>query len=829
MSRRLALTGACPGARETPLTERFLCVHAHCYQPPRENPWLESVEVQDSAYPYHDWNERVTAECYAPNTAARILDGEGRIESIVNNYARISFNFGPTLLSWMQDRSPEVYTAIQLTATESRESRSGHSSALAQAYNHMILPLANTRDKETQVLWGIRDYEHRFGFSPEGMWLPEAAVDLATLDALAAQGMRFTILSPASARQVRKIGAPKWHDVSSGKIDPSRAYRIQLPSGREMSLFFYDGPASRAVAFENVLDKGEDFAHRLLGTFSESRDWPQLAHIATDGETYGHHRSHGDMALAYALHYIESQGLARLTNYGEFLEKYPPTHDVEIFENTSWSCIHGIERWKSNCGCNAGVHPEWNQEWRAPLRQAMDWLRDSLAPLFEQQGRAVFHDPWQARNEYISVVLDRSPESVCGFLRRQSGRELSLDETILALKLLEMQRHAMLMYTSCGWFFDELSGIETVQAIQYAGRALQLADSLVPEQAPLEGQFLDRLSAAKSNIPENGDGRQVYERFVKAAMLDLLRVGAHYALSSLFENFGDKTTIYCYTVERKEAQGLSSGRARLATGRANITSDITRESAEISYGVVHLGDHLLTGGVRRFTCDEGFHAAANEITRAFEGGDFTELVHVVDKLFGSGSYTLRLLFRDEQRKIVKQILGSALQEAESAYRQLYENRAPLMRFLSVLHLPAIRNLQAAAEFTLNADLREQIEAEPLDTQRIQSLLSEVKRIGVPLDVDTIEFALRKKIEHVAEQLQSNPGRLALLEALDAAVDVARSMPLRVHLWRVQNIYFGLFRVFYPRVVDHSAQVDGDAGQWLKSFRSLGAKLSFRVE
>ncbi|HEY2321618.1 MAG TPA: glycoside hydrolase, partial [Thermoanaerobaculia bacterium] len=319
---------------------RFIAVHGHFYQPPRENPWLEAVETQDTAHPYHDWNERITFECYAPNASARILDDSDRILRIVNNYATMSFNFGPTLLSWLEVHAPETYAAIIDADRASRARFSGHGSAIAQAYNHIIMPLANARDRRTQVQWGIRDFEHRFGRKPEGMWLPETAVDTDTLEVLAAAGIRFTILEPGQAREAG--------------IDPTMAYRCNLPSGRSIAIFFYDGPISRAVAFENLLARGEFLANRLAGAFDPSRTHDQLVNIATDGETYGHHHRYGDMALAYALHYIEERELATLTNYGEYLEKHPPVHEVEIRENTAWSCAHGVERWRSDCGCSTG-------------------------------------------------------------------------------------------------------------------------------------------------------------------------------------------------------------------------------------------------------------------------------------------------------------------------------------------------------------------------------------------------------------------------------------------------------------------------------------------
>jgi alpha-amylase/alpha-mannosidase (GH57 family) len=338
--------------------ERYVCIHGHFYQPPRENPWLEAIELQDSAYPYHDWNERITAECYGPNAVSRILDSQDRIVRIVNNYARISFNFGPTLLSWMERKAPEVYRAVLDADVESRARYGGHGSALAQGYNHIILPLASLRDKRTQVAWGVADFVHRFGRRPEGMWLPETAVDVESLELLAEHGIEFTVLAPRQARGVRKVGDTAWTDVSGSRVDPSMAYRIPLPSGRSIAAFFYDGPISQGVAFEGLLHRGEQLAHRLLGAFAPARKHAQLAHIATDGETYGHHHRRGEMALAYALHYIETNKLATLTNYGQFLEKFPPTYEATVFDNSSWSCVHGVERWRSDCGCSTKNKPK---------------------------------------------------------------------------------------------------------------------------------------------------------------------------------------------------------------------------------------------------------------------------------------------------------------------------------------------------------------------------------------------------------------------------------------------------------------------------------------
>ncbi|HEX5607858.1 MAG TPA: glycoside hydrolase, partial [Candidatus Binatia bacterium] len=318
--------------------KRFICIHGHFYQPPRENPWLEAVELQDSAAPYHDWNARITAECYASNSVSRILDEQNRIRKLVNNYAKMSFNFGPTLLSWLAEKSPAVYDAILAADRESVKKFSGHGSAIAQPYNHMIMPLANRRDRITQIAWGIRDFETRFQRRPEGMWLPETAVDLETLELLADFGVRFTILAPHQAARTRRIGQSEWRELEDRGIDTNRAYRQRLPSGKSLALFFYHGPIARAVAFEGLLSHGERFIQRLYGAFSAQDEQEQLVHIATDGESYGHHHRFGDMALAYALDRIEADSQTALTNYGEFLARHPPNDEVEIVEKSSWSC-----------------------------------------------------------------------------------------------------------------------------------------------------------------------------------------------------------------------------------------------------------------------------------------------------------------------------------------------------------------------------------------------------------------------------------------------------------------------------------------------------------
>jgi len=807
--------------------ERYICIHAHFYQPPRENAWLEAVELQDSAYPYHDWNERVAAECYAPNSASRILDGDGRILQIVNNYSRISFNFGPTLLSWMEQKSPAVYQAILAADQESRRMFSGHGSAVAQAYNHMILPLASRQDKYTQILWGIRDFESRFGRHPEGMWLPETAVDLQTLEVLAELGIKFTILSPYQAGRVRPLGGRAWRKVDGGRIDPSMAYAVRVTSGQTMNVFFYDGPISRAIAFEDVLADGKRFSERLLGAFSDSRTWPQLVHIATDGETYGHHRAYGDMALAFALNYIESSQLARLTNYAEYLEKHPPTQEAKVIGNSSWSCAHGVERWRSDCGCNSGGHSGWNQQWRAPLRHAFDWLRDTVAPRYETEAGKLFERPRQARDAYIDVVLNRSRENVVRFMTEQAKRALSDSEIVHGLKLLELQRYLMLMYTSCGWFFDDLSGIETVQVIQYAGRALQLAGQLFPEDVATP--FLDLLAQARSNLPEQGDGRSIYEHYVQPAMVDVEKVGAHYAVSSLFEEYGQTTRVYCYDVERMEYRTSRQGKLRVVLGQASVASEITWEADQLTFGVLHLADHSVIGGVQKFQGEEAYHVLDQEVDKAVASGDLAELVRLVEKNFGSGTYTLRSLFRDEQRKILGVILEEATNEARVLYRNFHDEHAHLIRFVTDLGVPLPRRFRLAVDFTLNSDLLDAFSNGEVDLNKSREILEEIRRTGVKPDAVTLEFSLRQTIERRFARFVANPMEAGLLQRLEETIDLVLSLPFTVRLWEAQNTYYGMMRNYAGQVQERAERGDSEARVWLEGFARLGEQLKVKVQ
>jgi alpha-amylase/alpha-mannosidase (GH57 family) len=805
--------------------ERAICIHGHFYQPPRENPWLEVIELQDSAAPYHDWNERITRECYAPNAVSRILDQEGLIVRLVNNYARMSFNFGPTLLSWLELKAPEVYAAILQADRQSCDRFSGHGSAIAQVYNHMILPLANSRDRATQILWGIRDFEYRFRRRPEGMWLPETAVDLESLELLAQFGIRFAILAPHQAARVRRIGESDWQDLNGAHIDPRQPYRQALPSGRSIALFFYDGPVSRAVAFEGLLFNGERLIERLAGVFANAEERPQLAHIATDGESYGHHHRFGDMALAYALEQIDTRGLARLTNYGEHLERQPPTDEVQIVEKSSWSCPHGIDRWWRNCGCSSGARAGWNQEWRTPLREALDWLRDQIAPIWERHAGMLLHQPWSARDEYITVILDRSADCVHEFFSRHAREPLTPAQTSRALKLLELQRNAMLMYTSCGWFFDDLAGIETVQILKFAGRVVQLAEELFGE--PIESSFVGKLARAKSNMPEQGDGARVYSRWVGAAKLDLAKLAANYALSNLLADFPEAGAFYCYDVKLQDQRVFNAGRAKLGTGRIEMRSRVTLESQEFAFAALHLGDHNMSASVTAETADATYQQIVEAISEPFLRADLTATMREIERRFGGSHYSVQSLFRDEQTNVLRQILAANGEEADTLYRQIYEPRAPLLRYLTHLGIPLPKVFSAAAEFVINSQLRAALEQPVSEKRRILDLLESARLEGVALDGPSLEYAYTQALESIAQKFDAEPS-LENLEYFHQAAEMLHHLPFHVELWKVQNYFYSRSQQDYAVQLARRDGGDEQAGRWIASIQILAALLRVKL-
>jgi len=806
---------------------KFICIHGHFYQPPRENPWLEDIELQDSAYPFHDWNEKISEECYKANTASRILDEEGDIVRIVNNYTWINFNFGPTLLSWMKKHQPDTYQVILEADKVSQERFSGHGSAIAQPYNHMIMPLANKQDKYTQVYWGIKDFQSRFGRDPEGMWLPETAVDYETLEILAELGIKYTILAPHQAIRIRKMEkeAP-WQKIEAANINFRLPYRCPLPSGKSINIFFFNGILTNEVSFGDLLRDGKKFAHKLLSYFSAEQEnqQPELVHIATDGETFGHHHRFGDMALSFCLNYIEENKLAKITNYGEYLESHPPAFEVEILENTSWSCVHGVERWRNNCGCQIGTHPNWQQKWRKPLREAMDWLRNQALPLFENGASVYFKDVWQARNEYSTIIFERSPERVYDFLGKFASHSLSKEETTRAIKYLEMQRNAMLMYTSCGWFFDEISRIETVQIMKYAARCLQLIKEL--DSIDLESEYINKLAQAPSNVPYYENGAKVYQLLVKPVVIDLLRVGVHYAISSLFN--GKQKNIYAYQILESEMEFQEKGQLKIAIGRATIQSEVTIEEDQISFAVLHLGDHNVNGGVRRYQNEQTYQEMVREISAAFNQVNVPDIIRLMDKHFQTNSYSLWHLFKDEQRKVIQKILQPNLEEAERSIKQIYTDNYTIVHFLKQLNVPIPQSLLLISQQAINLEFDHLFSKKDLDLERLENLLQEIKEWSVNIDKAALELKIEGWANQAMEELEKQPYNIDFIRSIVGVLTKLEKIDIAFYPWKAQNIYFKMKQELISSFQKRADEGDEKAKLWLEEFKKLGVMLNIGV-
>ena len=777
--------------------KKYLTIHGHFYQPPRENPWLEEIEIQDSARPFHDWNERVSSECYEPNSVSRIVDDKNRILDIVNNYQNMSFNIGPTLLSWMEKYAPCSYRRIINADKNSIELYGGHGCAIAQVYNHIIMPLANTNDKYTQAIWGIRDFQKRFGRMPEGIWLAETAVDAQTLEVLIDLGIRYTILSPFQAQCVRKMDSENpndWHDVSWGSIDPSQPYRYYVEGSDKkkfIDLFFYDGAISKSVAFDFLLTDGEKFARRLLDGYSESRQRTQLVNIATDGESYGHHTKFGDMALSYVLG-VKAKDLGfEITNYGQYLEMYPPEYEVDIKPVSSWSCSHGVERWKDDCGCNTGAQPGWNQKWRKPLRDALDYLRDELIKLCSAEGAKYYKDFWDARNKYIDVILDRSEESVNKFLKENCISGFKAKDRTKALKLMEIQRLYMLMYTSCGWFFAEISGIETVQIMKYAARAIQLAGAF--SNANFEEKFLNILSKAKSNIEEYGNGKNIYERFVKPSVVCIEQIVCHWAISSLYSDLADLDEIYCYKIKKVNYKVVKNGHAELALGRIEVTSKITLEKWDMGFALLKTPDSEFYCAAKECKPDEDLSEGRKLIINTFMSNVMLETLKAFEEQYSAKFYRLKDVLIDKRKTILDNVLKSRLTRVANTYEELFEELKVPVAHLANLGMDIPDAFRVSAKFCLIKNLQEILTH--IHDFRNEEFLAQVKKIKegadkffVNLNKSNSGVILAKKLQSLIDEL-SQTMDLKVADEIFAIFDVIDILQLNVEIKVAQNIYF----------------------------------------
>jgi alpha-amylase/alpha-mannosidase (GH57 family) len=788
----------------------YVTLHGHFYQPPRENPYLDAIERQPSAAPFHNWNERIYHECYRPNAFARILNEAGEVVEVVNNFEYLSFNIGPTLMRWLEQHDAQVYQRILEADRKSCDRLDGHGNAIAQVYNHIIMPLANRRDKATQVRWGIADFQTRFGRAPEGMWLAEAAVDSATLEVLIEEGIKFIILAPSQLQRCRPV-APEndpegldypWENVGGCQIDPTRPYRCFLPGGDRtrdyLDIFVYDGPISRDIGFEDaILSSSEQFASRIAQAVRPDRNTAQLIAIATDGETFGHHKRNTEKALAYGFRYVMPQKGWTITNFAHYLSLHPPTWEVEIKSITAWSCAHGVDRWQDDCGC--GGEGVWHQKWRRPLRNALDWLRDRLSEIYEEYGDRLFQDPWAARDDYASVLLEPTAKidaARTALLYRHQRHDLTEVEQVDALRLLEMQRHALLMYTSCGWFFEEISRPEGVQILRYAARALTLACEV--SGAMLEAEFIERLALAPSNVEQFKTGAEVYRQLVLPSQVTLHQVVAHYAMSSLFTAYPTDAQLYSYRTHQWDYETHHMGKLTLAMCHLQLTATATRESTQVIFAVLHLGGWDFHCVVQPFTGRPHYTALKQVLFEQLQQASTPRIVLAMNQYFGDRHYGLQDLFAEDRQRLLAILSQETLTRIDQLYTQVYRDNYSLLMAYRQDDLEGPQELLMAAQVALSHRATQMVQGlgsvmgEPatnpwLQLNELEAIATEAEHLGCQLTLGNAAQRLNTLLQSwLSKVLLTND--LPLLQSFIQCLNTARRLNLPIQEDRLQERY-----------------------------------------
>ncbi|MFM5903302.1 MAG: DUF3536 domain-containing protein [Dolichospermum sp.] len=840
----------------------YVTVHGHFYQPPRENPYLDAIERQPSATPFHDWNERIHWECYRPNAFARVLNERGEVVGIVNNYEYMSFNIGPTLMSWLERYDVEVYQRILEADAKSCQRLNGHGNAIAQVYNHIILPLANERDKYTQIRWGKEDFRSRFGRDPEGMWLAETAVDYATLEALVAENIKFIILAPSQAQRCRPCPTEddphsQWHEVGGNQIDPTRPYRCYLDShetGKKsqsyIDIFFYDGPISRDMGFSDVVYNSHHFVGRVGAAIRGDHRQSQLISVATDGETFGHHKKGTEKTLAYAFIGEFPRHGWTVTNYAHYLSLNPPNWEVQLKPVTAWSCAHGVDRWQDDCGCG-GEGGVWHQKWRRPLRDALNWLRDQLIDVYEKHGNVLFRDPWQARDEYIHVMSDRSHANVSRFLSRHQTHKLDAVEQVEALRLLEMQRHSLLMFTSCGWFFEEISRPEGTQILRYAARALELAGDISGVQ--LEKGFLKRLMLAPSNVEEFRDGADIYHKLVITSQIGFKQVAAHYAITSLFNHVRNTVTgqdadkqyhgnyqrVYCYTAHELDYYKQRIGPLTMVVGHLQLVSDITWESENLIFAVLHLGGWDFHCCIQQFSGRRNYGEIKEKLFTALQQASVAHVILVMTQIFGGEAFSLQTLFAEERHRIMRLLSQETLARLDQLYTQVYRDNYGIIMAFHRDGLEVPRELQVAAEIALGnrclitlRSLEQDINEVQLSWNlmvELEAISHETEHLRCQLNIPEGNQILEQLIVRLLWQLlyDANSNLDTDIQRLERLIDIGYKLRIGINLNQSQELYWScLNSQILPRITNIKSEAETiQCRQLLKLGQKLGVDIS----
>lgn len=734
--------------------KRYVIIHGHFYQPPRENPWTGRIDRQDGASPYHDWNEKICSECYLPNARSRRLDGYGRVTSLVNNYEHISFNFGPTLMGWIEEKHPRLHQQILDADRASAERLGGHGNAIAQVYNHLIMPLATPRDQETQIRWGIADFERRFGRTPEGIWLAETAINETTLEILVDFGFRFIILSPFQAESIRPLGkGSAWKNVSDGSIPPGTVYRSygERKKGRKntkrfIDIFFYDAPISTDISFNHLLSSGDRLADAFLASFG--RCGGDLVPVATDGEIYGHHEPFGDMALAYLIETAAGQRGLTLTNFGHYLDSHPPAWEVRIKrgsngEGTAWSCSHGVGRWKEDCGCNTGSPLGWNQKWRTPLRDSLDNLRTGLDSLFGKEGAGLLKDPWRARDRYVEILggrsgrdLEESAMEIESFMKEEGVEGLSGAERTRALSLLESQLNSLLMFTSCGWFFNDISGIETVQLLKYAARAIELTDG--NEAGILESVLLAGLEKAKSNIREYGTGKDIYLASKKYSSFRPSLLAGQHLLALNYSCPDASPELLGYGFEEIDSLSINIGEHAVSMGRLAMTDPLLLQRTEFQYLIIPGGSVQSICILKEYSGEKQYEDSKRFFSDFKQGAVRKEILQSATEHFGGHVVSLRDLFPEERETILASIASRQVSGELDLFGDLYVQNREMLRLFSETALAPPASLLVPAKTVLSARLREALSKwersfATSGLEGIREVISEAEYYGVKID------------------------------------------------------------------------------------------------
>ena len=816
----VAVSVALPDVQHPTDSGIYITIHGHFYQPPRENPYINEIERQESAAPFHDWNARIHHECYRPNAFSRIERRDGKIVKIVNNYEYMSFNMGPTLLSWMEFHDRDTYQAILDADKRSADRLNGHGNAIAQVYNHIMMPLANWRDKLTQIRWGKADFQSRFGRKPDGMWLAETGVDYETLEALFLEGIKFIILAPSQAQRCRPMPTnehpnPAWQEVGSAQIDPNRPYRCYLRRHRNTSsnvselgqfhlpadndayidVFFYDGPISRDMGFGDLLGNSHNFAKRINQAVRDDHRQSQLVSVATDGETFGHHKHFTEKTLSYAFVEEFPKHGWTVTNYAHYLSLFPPTYEAELKPATAWSCAHGVDRWQGGCECG-GEGSDYQLLWRRPLRDSLNWLRDHLATVFVDIGRKYFNDPWEARDRYIDVLQYSLSEGITEhspvleqFFEQQCGSKVSTSsQRVDALRLLEMQRHSLLMFTSCGWFFEELSRPETVQILRYAARAIELAADVAG--VLLEDEFIQRLAKAPSNLAEFKNGEGVYRQQVVTNRITLAQVAAQYALSSTLGNYARSQQIYCYTIQQQDYQLQRIGSMSLAIGQIQLVSGITQESVTYIFAVLHLGGDDFHCCIQPFTGRREYEEIKATLFKTLKQANTATVILAMSSNFSGEQFNLHHLFAEERHRILQQLADETLTRLDQLYEQVYRDNYGILISFRRDGLAVPPELQVAADIVLNNRLTEQLKrlgtGEQLPNVGLDAVAIEAINLGCKFihteDAELLENYILSQIQQLSQRQDiDEKSLLSYLNQIEESLAIASRLNLHLNL------------------------------------------------